>query len=88
MTVVHPRNCQPRGPPAEPGVHLNVNYLMRLYDLLFIQGTSYTENVLGCHMSIDHGGLKILVTEQLLNCPDIRLFPPEHEELLNYKDSL
>ncbi|OGP89159.1 MAG: hypothetical protein A2157_11090 [Deltaproteobacteria bacterium RBG_16_47_11] len=38
---------------------------------LSIQGTSDAKNILFGNMGIDHGGLKILVTQQLLNGPDI-----------------
>jgi hypothetical protein len=36
-----------------------------------IQRASHTKNILLSHMDINHGGLKILVPQELLNAPDI-----------------
>jgi hypothetical protein len=37
----------------------------------FIKRAPDTEDILLCHVGVDHGGLKILVAEQLLNRPDV-----------------
>jgi hypothetical protein len=39
--------------------------------LHLVQWAADTENVLRCHVGVDHRGLQMLVSEKLLNCPDV-----------------